>query len=57
MSEFRELDSYLFTLLHEEDQAPSDYIKQINSILEKISTEINKHMNKRVYKIDLHLRT
>jgi hypothetical protein len=57
VSEFRELDTYLFTLLHEDDQTPSNYIKQINSILEKISIEINKHMNKRVYQIDLHLRT
>jgi len=57
VSEFRELDSYLFTLLDEEEQKPSEYVKELNVILKRVSKSINENMNKRVYKIDLHLRT
>ena len=57
ISGFRELDTYLFVLLDDEDQKPSQYVSELNAILEKLSKVINENMNKRVYKIDLHLRT
>jgi len=55
--EFRELDTYLYTLIFEDENVPSEYVAELNLILEKISSAINTHMNKRVYKIDLCLRT
>ena len=57
ISGFRELDTYLFVLLGNEDQRPSQYVSELNAILEKLSKVINENMDKRVYKVDLHLRT
>ncbi len=57
ISGFRELDTYLFTLLDDEDQKPSQYELDLNEILDKLSKTINQNMYKRVYKVDLHLRT
>lgn len=57
ISGFRELDTYLFVLLSDEDQKPSQYVAEINAILEKLSKVINENMDKRAYKVDLHLRT
>ena len=54
---FRELDTYLFTLLDDDDQKPSQYVSELNAILEKLSKIINENMDKRVYRVDLHLRT
>lgn len=55
VSGFRELDTYLFVLLGDEDQKPSQYVAELNAILEKLSKAINENMNVRVHKIDLHL--
>ncbi len=57
ISGFRELDTYLFTLLDDEDQKPFQYVSDLNEILDQLSKVINQNMYKRVYKIDLHLRT
>ena len=57
ISGFRELDVYLFLLLDDEEQKPSQYVADINVILEKLSKTINENMNKRLYKVDLYLRT
>ena len=57
VSGFRELDTYLYVLLSEEDQKPSQYVSELNVILEKVSKVINRNMDKRIYKIDLNLRT
>lgn len=57
ISGFRELDTYLFVLLSDEDQKPSQYVSEINAILEKLSKVINENMDKRAYRVDLHLRT
>lgn len=57
ISGFRELDTYLFTHLDDEGQKPSQYVSDLNEILDQLSKVINQNMYKRVYKIDLHLRT
>lgn len=57
ISGFRELDTYLFVLLSDEDQKPSQYVSEINAILEKLSKVINENMDKRAYRVDLYLRT
>ena len=54
---FREIDAYLFVLLHEESQKPSEYVSGINRLLEKTSAVINKNMNTRLFKIKLQLKT
>jgi hypothetical protein len=54
---FRELDSYLFVLIGDEDQHPSRYVAELNAILEKLSMVINENMNVRTHKVDLHLST
>lgn len=54
---FRAIDTYLFVLLHEESQRPSEYISDINTLLEEASAAINKNMNARLYRIKLQLKT
>lgn len=57
ISGFRELDVYLYVLMTDEEQKPSQYISELNEILNKLSKVINKNMDKRVHKVDLNLRT
>ena len=57
ISEFRKMDVYLFKLLSEESQKPSEFVNELNVFLEIISKTINLHMNERLQKIQLYLRT
>lgn len=57
VSGFREMDVYLYGYLVDEKKDPSQFVDELNVILERLSQVINTNMNLRVHKIDLHLST
>lgn len=54
--EFRNLEYYMYNLLSLDDQAPSDYIDELNQRLSVLSDVINKSMGKRTHTVKLKLQ-
>lgn len=53
----RDIDAYLYNVLSEKDQAPSDYVARLNEHLATLSAVANKALSKRTHVLDLELRT
>ncbi len=52
---FRELDMYLFSLLENKEQWPSEYLKELDEKLEKVGEAINRDMGDKSHKIKVKL--
>ena len=56
LDQFRDLDMYMYSLVHVDGQVPSDYLDELNSKLVALSSKINVSMGKRTQKIELKFR-
>jgi hypothetical protein len=54
--EFRNLESYMYSLFDLDDQEPFDYIDKLNQHLSVLSNVINKSMGKRTHTVKLKLQ-